>query len=93
MKCPENGESHANFGENNPKSCFYSPRFGVVGHSHCVVGRLLSVRWSAPVTFGYSPLVVPSSVGGRGGHVVQWEGRCTDTHNGQSVPGVPKRWR
>ena len=67
MKCPENGESHANFGENNPESCFYSPRFGVVGHSHCVVGRLLSVRSSAPVTFGYSPLVVPSSVGG-----VEW---------------------
>ena len=74
MKCPENGESHASFGENNPKSCFSSPGIGVVGHSHRVVGHLLSVRRSAPVTSGYGPSVVPSSGGGRG--VVQWEGRC-----------------
>lgn len=60
MKCPENGESHANFGENNPKSCFSSPRIGVVGHSHRVVGHLLSVRQSVPVTSGYGPSVVPS---------------------------------
>lgn len=63
MKRPENGESHASFGENNPKSCFSSPGIGVVGHSHRVVGHLLSVRRSAPVTSGYGPSVVPSSGG------------------------------